>query len=197
MTIFTKSAALAAVLATSVSGAAMAQSLSLGSDTGAGASVGAGNSGVSAEANMGTNMGAGAAKTDNSFGAESDLSVDGSMDTASDAAPGTSGDMTYGQIVSSIRTGTNTQADIAGITPDAQVETMTLSSVQGEAGENAQALDNSLDASESELTEMRDMISANADFAAMLEADGYTADDVIGVYETADGSVEVLIDDRS
>lgn len=190
MTFITKSAGLAAILAASVSGAALAQSANLGAD--AGASVGADDGGVSAD--VGADVTADSGSMGDSGNATSTATGDADTDMA---ASGTSDDMNYGRVISSIRAGQNAQADIAGITADSQVETIALSELQGEAGENASALDNALADAEGEMASMQDMIAANADFQAMLEAEGYAADDVIGVYSKADGGFEVLIDDRS
>ena len=184
MTLFKKSAGLAAILAASVSGAALAQSANLGAD--AGTSVDTGDVGVSTDvtADSGTMNGA---------SDMSDTAGNGNQMAASEKA----GEMNYGSVISSLKTGANAEADISGITADSDVETMTLSDVQGEADDNAMALDNALANAEGELSSMHDMIAANADFNAMLEDQGYTADDVIGVYSKADGGYEVLIDDRS
>lgn len=196
MTLFTKTAGLAAILATSVSGAALAQSASIGADTGAGASISTGDSGVSAGADVGadvaSNNGNGKAK-----GAMNGNAANAQADTDMAANSDASGELNYGRVISSLQTGTNADADIAGITADSQIETMTVSEIQGEAGENAMALDNALADAEGGLTSMHDMIAANEDFSAMLETQGYAAEDVIAVYETADGYFEVLVDDRS
>lgn len=179
MTIMTRTAGLAAILAASVSGAAIAQSVGVGGDAGIG--VGVGDSGVSAD-----------------VGAGADVTAENSASGADTLSTGeAAGERTYGTVISSLRSGGNVEADIAGITADSEVETTTVSELQGQAGDTAAALDNALAQAEGELTEMRGMISANADFQQMIEAEGYSADDVIGVYQASNGSVEVLIDDRS
>lgn len=190
MTFLTKSAGLAAILAASVSGAALAQSASLGADAGASVSAdGSGSSaGIGADADVTADGG--------SLGGTSSLSGEAATDmAASGASQGAADELNYGRVVSSLQTGQNAEADIAGITADSTVETTTLSELQGESGDTAAALDTALE--QAELSSMHDMISANAEFNAMLEAEGYTADDVIGVYSKADGGVQVLIDDRS
>ena len=201
MTFRTKSLSLAAILAASVSGAALAQGVSVGTGGDAGASVGTGNGAASVGASLGADASADAAGSMSNGNGSADMGTDADMDT--DMAADTGDTMedgtdamkqTYGAVVSSLQTGTNAEADIGSIDADSEISTMTVSELQGNAGENAQALDNAL--ADAELTDFHAMIDGNAELKAALEAEGFEAEDVIGVYSTADNSFEVLVDDR-
>ena len=201
MTFRTKSLSLAAILAASVSGAALAQGVSVGTGGDAGASVGTGNGAASVGASLGADASADAAGSMSNGNGSADMGADADMDT--DMAADTGDTMedgadamkqTYGAVVSSLQTGTNAEADIGSIDAESEISTMTVSELQGNAGENAQALDNAL--ADAELTDFHAMIDGNAELKAALEAEGFEAEDVIGVYSTADNSFEVLVDDR-
>ena len=218
MTFRTKTIGLAAILATSVSGAAIAQNAGIGGGAGvsAGVSAGTSGSGISAGTTVDANGAAQVASDDSAATQGGALNGNaqingnaqgnaqgnaiGQQPSGADVADARDGSMkrpmTYGQVISSVRTQTNADA-VGQIDAGAEIETMTLSEVQGEASENASALDTALTQAETELTDMRGMIGANADLSAALNAEGYAADDVIGVYETTNGSFQVLIDDRS
>ncbi|KGM49333.1 hypothetical protein [Pseudooceanicola atlanticus] len=201
MTFRTKSLSLAAILAASVSGAALAQGVSVGTGGDAGASVGTGNGAASVGASLGADASADAAGNMSNgngsadMGADADMDTDMAADTGDTMEDGTDAmKQTYGAVVSSLQTGTNAEADIGSIDADSEISTMTVSELQGNAGENAQALDNAL--ADAELTDFHAMIDGNAELKAALEAEGFEAEDVIGVYSTADNSFEVLVDDR-
>ena len=201
MTFRTKSLSLAAILAASVSGAALAQGVSVGTGGDAGASVGTGNGAASVGASLGADASADAAGSMSNgngsadMGADADMDTDMAADTGDTMEDGTDAmKQTYGAVVSSLQTGTNAEADIGSIDADSEISTMTVSELQGNAGENAQALDNAL--ADAELTDFHAMIDGNAELKAALEAEGFEAEDVIGVYSTADNSFEVLVDDR-
>tara|TARA_R110002124_G_scaffold76753_7_gene205656 strand:- start:13690 stop:14334 length:645 start_codon:yes stop_codon:yes gene_type:complete len=214
MTFRTKTIGLAAILATSVSGAAIAQNAGIGGGAGvsAGVSAGTSGSGISAGTSVDANGAAQVASDDSAatqggalngnaqINGNTQGNAIGQQPSGADVADARDGSMkrpmTYGQVISSVRTQTNADA-VGQIDAGAEIETMTLSEVQGEASENASALDTALTQAETELTDMRGMIGANADLSAALNAEGYAADDVIGVYETTNGSFQVLIDDRS
>jgi hypothetical protein len=201
MTFRTKSLSLAAILAASVSGAALAQGVSVGTGGDAGASVGTGNGAASVGASLGADASADAAGSMSNgngsadMGADADMDTDMAADTGDTMEDGTDAmKQTYGAVVSSLQTGTNAEADIGSIDAESEISTMTVSELQGNAGENAQALDNAL--ADAELTDFHAMIDGNAELKAALEAEGFEAEDVIGVYSTADNSFEVLVDDR-
>lgn len=98
---------------------------------------------------------------------------------------------TYGALISSLRTGV--EVNFADVTSDSNITIRTLSSLQGEGAENAQALDNFLD--DAALADLRADVAANAAIMAQLGA--FTPDDVVAVTTAADGSVIVYVDDRT
>ena len=230
MTVLKKSLGLAAILAASVSGAAIAQSTAgaLGSVADSNTAANAGsdiktegniasteNSQVRSGAKVTADTNVAASNTAENAGSDIKTSGKAGVSVTAGADPsvadqntaaslgsdiklsGEGANWTYGQVVSSLRAGNSTNVDIAGINDGARVETVTLSQLAGQAAENSSSLDNAMEANMSNMTTMRGMISDNAEFKAMLAAEGYQPEDVIGIYGSADGSVQVLVDDRS
>ncbi len=72
-----------------------------------------------------------------------------------------------------------------------------LSSLQGNAATEAAALDEALSANAEGQTTLHANNEANATIEPKLEAEGYTADDVVAIKSAADGTVMVYIDDRA
>ncbi|MBV7409273.1 hypothetical protein [Maritimibacter sp. DP1N21-5] len=197
MTILKKTLSLAAVLAAGVSTAALAQDTDASGGVGAGVGVNAevGEDGLSVGADTGVDGGVSA----NSDAAGGAANVDGdagsTLDASNDGAPGTD-NWTYGRVISSIQTGAMADVDYDSITADTMIDVVTLSELEGEGAENSGALDAELSAMADAQTEMRDGIAANADLTAALEAEGHTSDDVVAIWSNADGSYNVLVDDR-
>ncbi|WP_136634783.1 hypothetical protein [Pseudooceanicola onchidii] len=214
---FNKTASLAAILATTVSGAALAQTATYNPDgRDAGAAAGDPTPSVSVE---GSTAGAVTAGTEYNpdgrdagalAGDPTNGAVDGSASTMATAdtegaynpdgrdagaAAGDPSKMTYKNVIASVESGANVNSDVSTIKADSSVKMMTLSQIEGTDDETA--LDTAMANAEGDMTSYRGMIASNADFNAMLEAQGYTSDDVIGVYQSADGSYSVLVDDRS
>ena len=102
---------------------------------------------------------------------------------------------TYGSVISSVSG--SADVDLAGVTDEANVTIVLLSSLQGNAATEAAALDQALSANADALTTLHSNIEANAAIKAKLEAEGYTADDVVAVTSSADGAVTVYVDDRA
>jgi len=59
------------------------------------------------------------------------------------------------------------------------------------------ALQDALTEATPQLDALRAGLADNDSVTQTLEAEGLTPDKVIGVYETADGAVELLLDDRA
>jgi hypothetical protein len=95
--------------------------------------------------------------------------------------------------VSSIQTGANADVNFDDLGEDATIDVMALSEIQGNASGNAQALDNAMASMEGDWSAD---IEANEKLSAALEESGYEAENVIGIYAKADGSYDVLVDDR-
>lgn len=112
-----------------------------------------------------------------------------SMETAD------SGSMkSYGELVSSLRSDTTASADLSGFAEGDEMTVARLSELQGEAAENAEGLDQAIADNQDRVDDMRDTIAANADLVAALDAEGFTADQVVAV-EDADGALTVYVDD--
>jgi hypothetical protein len=164
----------AAVLAASLSTAALAQT----ADVGVGAKVGA-KADVAAGA-AGNDV---AANANASAGAKSDMK------------------MNVGQIVSSFRNGsevsTEWAAELQGLSPDAEVNIVKLSELKGSAAENSAALDQVIADAQADLTTALPTIEANAELKAALEAQSFAADDVVAVMVDGDSQVTLIVDDAS
>ncbi|MAM60883.1 hypothetical protein [Maritimibacter sp. UBA3975] len=208
MTFLKKSATLAALLATSVSGAALAQGANANVDAGGGASVSTGDTGVSTGANVSGGVSAnadngksgGLGKTD---APGQDVAADAQSDTGTEADTDTdmasndaSGDLTYGRIVSSMNTGNFSNFDWSEVDEQTEVSVTGVSDANGEADANAQALDNALAKTSEDMERFQSDVEANEQVNATLEDEGYESGDVLMVYLTPMGVVEVVVDDR-
>lgn len=202
MTFSTKTLSLAAILAATVSGAAIADGngVGVGANGGASVSVGAGGNGngvggdMSADAGVKAGAGVETAPGQNK---SADMNVTGGGNTEMAADAGASDEWNYGRVVSSIRTGTFADVDLSSVGDDAEFDIMALSGLKGEAAGNAQALDNALADNSATVDDLQAKVDANTDLAAKIEEEGYSTEDVVAIYTKADGSYEVLIDDRS
>ncbi len=161
---------LAALLATSVSTGAIAQSTNANENA-------SGNAGVSAGANAG-----GA-----SVGADVSAAAQANGNGNSEA-----GKQNYGQLIASLRTsGTAGAETITNLNADADITITLMSELNGEAAENAAALEQALNDQEENISDIRSEIEANAELVAALEAEGFTAEQVVAVQ--AEGSDEIML----
>lgn len=193
MTNSKKSITLAALLAGTVATGALAQGVSADVGGGVSADVGGGNGSISAD--VGGGAGVAASEAPGNSGAAGEMTGNGTVVAQGGdmEAPGKSADWYYGRIVSSIQTGANADVNFDDIDSDSMIDVMALSEIQGNAAENAQALDNAMASMEGDWSAD---IEANEELSAALEESGYEAENVIGIYARADGSYEVLVDDR-
>ena len=113
---------------------------------------------------------------------------------ASSNAGGMAGN-TYGSVISSLSG--SAAIDLSGVTDEANVTIVLLSSLQGNADTEAAALDQALSANADAMTTLHSNVEANATIKAKLEAEGYTSDDVVALTSSADGAVTVYVDDRA
>lgn len=88
---------------------------------------------------------------------------------------------------------------IEGLPEDASFETRTVSELaeSGDGSDNTLALDSALARSQTRLDMLQTQISGVDAINKVLSDAGYSADEVIGVYQTDKGSFTVLIDDRA
>lgn len=104
-------------------------------------------------------------------------------------------DNTYGSVMSAISG--SASADLSAVTEDSQITIVLLSSLEGNAADEASALDAALTADAEGQTTLHSNIDGNAAIKAKLEAEGYASSDVVAVKSNADGSIIVYVDDRA
>lgn len=117
--------------------------------------------------------------------------ADATVDAGANAAMDASADNSYEGLTSALSA--SASADLTAVTEENQVSIVLLSSLSGEAT----AFDEALAANADGNTALHGNIAGNAAISAKLEAEGYTADDVVAVKSNADGSVLVYVDDRA
>ncbi|GHF72850.1 hypothetical protein [Seohaeicola zhoushanensis] len=117
------------------------------------------------------------------------------------AAQGSAAVMTHGNLISELKTGkadsANWASEIAGLESSAQVEIVKLSELKGEAAENSAALDTALTETQADAGAARTAIEANAELKGALEAESFTAEDVVMVQVDGANQVTLVVDDRS
>jgi hypothetical protein len=186
---------MAGLLAASVSTVAVAQGAGQGVGAGAAAGAGAnasagagqgGNQGVGVGAGGGVGVGAGA-------GAGAAHGADVSA-AARAGAPARADAPNYGTVISSLRSSRVASADLEAVDDSTTIRIYTLADLRGNAAENAQALDNALADRQGAVSDLRTEIEANTTLAAALEAEGYTADDVVAVTTHTDGGIILIVD---
>ncbi len=185
---FTKTA-VAALLAGSLGTAAAAGSL--GAD--ASADVEAGVSGA-VETAQGT-----ADQVNDAVNSTAQAVQDGASDLADATEGGASADasVNYGTVISGLNNGSTAgaAAEIEALDAEITVDTVLLSEVEG--AEQAEALDNALNTQADAMVSFHDAIEANTSLTAALDAEGFTADDVVGFESEGEGNVTLVIDDRA
>ena len=143
----------------------------------------AGSFAVAQDAGVGVDAGAGVnvetPAVDATVGAGANATVDASADNSYDG-------------LTSLLSG-SASADLTAVTEESQISIVLLSSLSGEAA----AFDEAFSANADGNTTLHGNIAGNAVITAKLEAEGYTADDVVAVKSNADGSVLVYVDDRN
>jgi hypothetical protein len=124
-----------------------------------------------------------------------DAQVNAGADASAKGNAGGNSDNTYGSVVSSISG--SADVDLSTIADETKVTIVLLSSLSGNAADNASALDGALSANADAITALHTNIDGNAAIKAKLEAEGYASSDVVAVKSNADGSVIVYVDDRA
>lgn len=204
---------IATLLATGMSTAAIAQT---STGTGAGASVGTSN-GASADVNASGSASTNATKDLTKDAKEmskdmtdmakdkTDMAKDKAKmvkDKAKEGADKTSkmAKENYGQLISDLRSNTSANAEvetnIKNFKADAKVDTVLVSDLKKNAGNEAKSLDNALEAQKDSVTKMRSAIDANPDLKSKVEDEGYTVDDIVAVRSGANGELTLVVDDR-
>lgn len=184
-----------ALLLASAAAPAIAQDASAGVGAGvdAGVSVDTPAAGVDAGVNAGASGNVDASK-DGATG-NAAASASGNANANAQANAGGMSDNTYGSVISSIKG--SADVDLSGITSEDDVQIVLLSSLQGDAATESEALDAALSADAEAHTMLETNIDGNEVIKAKLEAEGYSAADVVAVKSEADGTVIVYVDDRA
>ena len=106
----------------------------------------------------------------------------------------------YGQLISDLRSNTSANAEvetnIKNFKADAKVDTVLVSDLKKNAGNEAKSLDNALEAQKDSVTKMRSAIDANPDLKSKVEDEGYTVDDIVAVRSGTNGELTLVVDDR-
>ena len=103
---------------------------------------------------------------------------------------------TYGRVISQLRNGRYDDA-ASDLAEAEELGVVLLSSLPGNAAQNAQALDNALEAAGENVDSLRDEIEMNDAIATALVGAGYDIDDVVGYTVDGDGRVVLILDDRT
>lgn len=151
-----------------------------------------------AQANVGIGVNAGANAGDTGMGIGADVAAGAAAGAAANAAAGVGSNqaqgMNYGQVIASLRAAGDVSAEIEALDEDASLRVILLSELRGEAAGNAQALGEALSHQKERVADFRNAIEANATLSATLEAEGYSADDVVAVTTAADGEVVLIVE---
>lgn len=187
----TKTAGIAAILATTVSGAAFAEDTLAIERNNLGVAPGAADTVLNettAEVGDTSTLSAGDAALANAR-----------TDSAEPDMGRVLSDWTYAEVASSLSNGTALNFDMDPMKTDARVSTTTVSELKVGVDDDGadEALDRAIQGASAELATVHEMIGGNPSLKAAIEANGYMTNDVIGVYSNANGGMDILIDDRS
>jgi hypothetical protein len=154
--------------------------------------VGGANAAIAQDADVDAGVDAGASAGANG----SDTSVDASTTGSIGAS-----DRNYGSVISSVQS--ETSADLTAFNESSNVNCVAVSSLQGDATANAQALDTALTQNQDNLMSLRTSIENNIGLMNELETtcaasiDDFSVENVIAVETAADGSFIFYVDDRA
>ncbi|MGR3759236.1 hypothetical protein ACUXV3_03780 [Roseobacteraceae bacterium NS-SX3] len=144
-------------------------------------------------ADVSTNTGAAA---ELGVSAETGAEVSGSVSAQASGKGGMDGN--YGQLISSLQNGkadvASWTSEISALSDDPEINIVTLDDIS-EA--TTPALDKALEDHRTDLRSARSAIGGNEDLAAALEAESFTADDVIAVEVEGENAVTLIVDSRA
>jgi hypothetical protein len=127
----------------------------------------------------------------------------GAQGAGSTAAAGASADakMNVGQIVSDLQNGTAMSSEwatqVGALPTGAEVKIVTLTELKGQGAENDAALDKALSDVSTDVVAARTAIEANTEVKAALEAQDFTAEDVVAITVDGEQNVTLIVDDAS
>jgi hypothetical protein len=160
-----------------------------------------GNNSTSVNAGGSTDAG-GSVNASGNGNANTNASSNGNANANANANASGNTDLNYGQIISDLRTSTTAAADIEALGDSIEVQVVTLSELQGNAGENASALDQAVSTESTLATELKaaDALTTYPELHGSITAElgaEYTMDDVVAITSSADGQVTVIVDDSA
>ncbi len=195
----------AALLATTISSAAVAQ-VDTDGDTTATAGTNSANVGATGAAtgsvmpgdNAGVESGASDYAATPGAAAQGDAAIDSG---ASDYAMGADASVDdnaieYSLFLASITSPADVASELSSLNGDFAVNTVLLSDIEEHAAD--MSIDNTLDEQEDRIADLRGEIEAHDELSAAVEDEGYAVEDVVAVSASLAGDeVTVFIDDRS
>lgn len=99
---------------------------------------------------------------------------------------------THADVDTAIQSSGSVTLDDVDATTD--IEIVAISTLSANDGGDASILADTRAAFDADITALKDRVSANAELVAALEAQGYTADDVVAVWSQANGALTVFVD---
>ncbi|MFD2646190.1 hypothetical protein ACFSX5_00090 [Devosia albogilva] len=129
--------------------------------------------------------------------AQGAVDANASATSGSDSAANVSADaeVNYDSIISNLQGSDVSSADIVALGADAQIDIVTLSELQGNAGDDGEAVGEAVSSQATMLAELTAAIEANADVQAALAAEGFTSDDIVAVASSSEGNLTIVVDD--
>ena len=150
-------------------------------------------------ATVGVTAQSGVADTDTAAGADANADVTASNDMGKNGKNKLAKE-NYGQVISDLRSNSQSSADITAeidsVTAESETTFTTVGDLRGNAGDEAEALDNALDAKSDMVMDLQTALNGNADLKSKIEAEGYSVDQVIAVSTKGSGGVTLVVDDR-
>lgn len=196
----------AALLATTISSAVVAQSVGIDGAADTTAPVGAdgdvGATGAAAGSVMpGDDAGVESGASDYAATPGAAAQGDATMESgASDYAMGADASVDdsaidYSLFLASITSPADVSSELSGLNGDFTVNTVLLSDIEEHAAD--MSIDNTLDEQEDRIADLRSEIEAHDELSAAVEDEGYAVEDVVAVSASLAGDeVTVFIDDR-
>lgn len=152
------------------------------------------DAGVTLEGGVNTELG----------GAEDDAGVDAAAGAATPGAPDTgagagggagaaAGNYTFGDLDDALQGAAN--ADFAAVTEDTRIEIVPISQLAEEGERTRDEYSTSIQGYQGDVTALRGNIEQSEVIVSALEEEGYTVDQVVGVWTQADDSLTIFVDD--
>ncbi|SEP26247.1 hypothetical protein SAMN04490248_1594 [Salinihabitans flavidus] len=146
-------------------------------------------------ADVDVDVDAGASTSDNAGGS---ASASADTRTGASAGNGLAEINTYGELTSTLKAGNSAEpGEIEALEGEIEVDTVLVSSLEGNADTDAPALDEALSAEKMKTDSAQEAVRSNQQIEAAVKAEGYHIDQVVAVQIKSDSEVVVVIDDRA